>query len=276
MGGIASRRAGALSVLFVSQACALCLYVAVVAAAGLPEFHSGFLLWAVAAGLTEGTALAAFYRGLATGAMGVVAPISAVAGIVPFVVGLAGGDTLTTTHAAGAAMAMGGIVMTSMDSAEEAIEMEAAEVTESAEGNRRRIVTASGVGLALTAAAFFGLFFVTVDRAAEHGGTVWAVLVTRATLVVLVAVAFAGFGGRLPTARGTLGLVAIVGLFDISGTTLYALATTKGLLSVVGVLASAYPLITILLARFLLDERLGLVQRIGSVVTLAGVVLLTL
>src|SRR4051812_49320968 len=88
MGGIASRRAGALSALLVSQVVALCLFAALVAVAGLPSFDSGFVPWAIVAGISEGAALGAFYRGLATGAMGVVAPISAVAGVVPFVVGL--------------------------------------------------------------------------------------------------------------------------------------------------------------------------------------------
>jgi drug/metabolite transporter (DMT)-like permease len=217
------------------------------------------------AGIAEATALAAFYQGLTAGAMGVVAPISAVAGVVPLAVGLAGGDPLTAMHLAGAALALGGVVMTSVHD----------EPEEADRAARRRIGTAAGVGLALTAALFFGLFFVSVDRAAQHGGVLWAVLVTRATLVALVVLAFAIVRPGLPGSRRQLAGLAVVGLFDIGGTTLYALATMKGLLSVVGVIASAYPIITILLARFVLDERLGPIQRVGSVTTLTGVVLLS-
>jgi drug/metabolite transporter (DMT)-like permease len=91
---------------------------------------------------------------------------------------------------------------------------------------------------------------------------------------VLLAAACAVVRPRLPSAPVALGAIAAVGVLDLLANLLFVLATSRGLLSVVGVLGSLYPAVTVILARFVLHERLTRTQNAGVVVTLAGVVAL--
>ena len=77
---------------------------------------------------------------------------------------------------------------------------------------------------------------------------------------------------QLPRDPVSLGALAIVGVLDLGANGLFALATTKGLLSVVAVLGSLYPAVTVVLARVVLAERVSRLQEIGVGLTLAGVV----
>jgi drug/metabolite transporter (DMT)-like permease len=56
---------------------------------------------------------------------------------------------------------------------------------------------------------------------------------------------------------------------------LFAVASTRGLVSVVSVVASLYPVTTVVLARLLLGERIAAAQQLGVVAALSGVVLIT-
>jgi drug/metabolite transporter (DMT)-like permease len=78
----------------------------------------------------------------------------------------------------------------------------------------------------------------------------------------------------LPRAPAALGPIAAIGVFDLLANLLFVLAAGRGLLSVVGVLGSLYPAVTVLLARFVLHERLSRAQNAGVLITLAGVVAL--
>jgi drug/metabolite transporter (DMT)-like permease len=71
-------------------------------------------------------------------------------------------------------------------------------------------------------------------------------------------------------ARDVPGLFAI-GLGDLVANGLFAFASSRGLVSVASVLGSLYPVVTVLLARFLLHERLKLIQSVGVVLSLVGV-----
>ncbi len=79
---------------------------------------------------------------------------------------------------------------------------------------------------------------------------------------------------RIPTGAATLAALAAVGFFDLLANLLFVIATGRGLLSVVGVLSSLYPAVTVLLARFVLHERLSRTQGAGVIITLTGVVAL--
>jgi drug/metabolite transporter (DMT)-like permease len=130
------------------------------------------------------------------------------------------------------------------------------------------------VALALVAALSFGLLLVALGEASE-GDPYWGTLAMRATsfsLLVLTALAvrpsFALSGRDLP-------VLLLIGLLDTAGNVLFAVATTESLLSVAAVLAQLYPIVTVLLARFLLDERLSRGQGAGVVGAFAGVALIT-
>jgi uncharacterized membrane protein len=199
--------------------------------------------------------LAALYRGLAIGAMGIVAPISAASPVVPLAVDAARGITPGTLQWLGIALVLTGI---------SAISREPAPL-----GGARFAV---GAGLALVAALGFGSFVVAIDLAAEES-VPWAVLVARASALLLVLTAAALTATSLRAPRRMLPMLLAIGVFDTSANALVALATTYGAAGIVAVLSALYPVVTIVLARLVLGERLSVTRRTGGAVALGGAAL---
>jgi drug/metabolite transporter (DMT)-like permease len=255
-GGLASRRAHVLTVLVVSQAVGLVGVATWAVASGDSPPGLADILPAAGAGAAGAAGLAALYRGMAIGAMGIVAPISAVSPVVPLGLDLLRGDAPAALQWAGIATALAGVVLLAREP-----------------GPRTgRAGLAAGVSLALVAALGFGLFIVGIDGASD-GGATWAVVVARASssVVALCAVLVASVPLR-PPARLLPAIVA-VGLFDTTANVLVAFATTYGSAGIVAVLSALYPLTTILLARAFLSERLDRARRMGGVLALAGAAL---
>lgn len=254
-GGLQSRRFAVLGVLLLSQVPALAGVVTIVALAGGTAPDDGALAAAAASGACGVIALAAFYRALAIGTMSIVAPITAMSAAVPVVVGLATGDDPGAVTLAGIAVAVGGVVLAvrEPDAASRAAE-------------RARL----SVVLALVAALGFGGFLVGIRDAAETD-VFWALMAARAMSVSLLVAAFVVARPALPVGGRHVGAVVVIGVLDLSANGLYAAATREGLLSVVGVLGSVYPAVTVLLARSVLGERLSPAQQAGVVGVLAGV-----
>ena len=254
--GVASRRLSTFVVAAGAQAAGLTLVAIVVVATGdaAPPWRA--VAWAVFAGAAGVGGLSAFYRALAVGTMGIVGPITATSAIVPLVFGLARGERPSLLQALGIALAIGGVV--------------AASVERLPEG--RRIGT--GVGLAVVAALMFGCSLVGLGRAAPDGLS-WAVLIMRMTGFPLMLTVAVLTGTRaLPSRRAALPLAA-VGVSDAGATLLYGAASTHGLLSVVSVLASLYPIVIVVLGRLVLTERVARGQLAGVAVALAGVALIS-
>jgi drug/metabolite transporter (DMT)-like permease len=258
LAGLKSRTTSLLIVPLASQGAGLLVLLPAVAGSGAPLPGLEFVALGLVAGLANVAALAAFYRGMALGPMGIVAPITACDVILPVAFGVARGGTPSLLQGAGMTLAIGGIVLAC------------------AGGDERKTSRAlrGCVGLALLAAVCFGLFTVTIDGASE-GGVLWAVLISRwATVTALLAVALVHFRG-LPKGSGQgLPMIFAIGLTDVLATGLFALATTHGLLSYVGVYGSLYPIVTIVLARVLLREQLDRLQATGAAGALAGAALL--
>jgi drug/metabolite transporter (DMT)-like permease len=240
----------------VSQAVAFALLIpfALVVADELPSWSA--VGWAALAGSAGIVALGAFYRALAIGTMSVVAPISATAAAVPVLVGLAEGERPGGLQIAGMAAALAGVILASREPVEEGCPP----------ANR------AAIGLALVAAAGFGTFFVGIDRASATAEVPWVIVVQRCCSVSLLVIATLVVRPSLPRDGASLLVLAAVGLLDLGANGLYALATTHGLLSVVSVLGSLYPAVTVVLARFVLAERIARVQEVGVVLALAGVI----
>ena len=254
LGGLKTRQLNVLVVLVISQAVGALLVASLIAARGQGPPATEYLVYGVLGGLSGLAGLAAFYRGLAVGAMAVVAPISATGAAIPVTVGIATGDRLGTLQVAGLVLALGGVVLASR---------------EAGQGGAGAKV-AAGTGLALVAALGFGGFFVGLD-AASDGDVLWALFAARSfDVVLLVAIALAVRPGGDLSVRD-LRDVAAVGLFDVAANALFALASTEGLVSVVAVLASLYPVVTVFLARLILKERVRRVQAVGVVLALSGV-----
>jgi drug/metabolite transporter (DMT)-like permease len=229
----------------------------VVLASGRAAPSWGQAGWAAFAGLIGVVGLSAFYRGLAVGTMGIVGPISTTAALVPLAYGLARGERPSTLQAIGVALAVLGVVAASLE-----------RVPDTA---KRRI--GAGVGFALLAAAGFGGSLIGLSKAAP-GGIVWAVWIMRVVALPCMLVLSAAVGIQAPSRRLWPLLVA-VGVCDTGATLLYAAASTRGLLSVVAVLASLYPVVIVALARMFLHERIARPQFAGVAVALAGVALIS-
>jgi drug/metabolite transporter (DMT)-like permease len=255
-GPLKGRTLGALRVLFVSQIFGWSAIAIAVAIRGAGPAASG-VLWAIPAAFSGTLGLYAFYRGMAVGAMSVVAPIAGVSAVVPVIVGFASGDRPGPLQNVGMALALAGVLLASR---------------EHQEGGGRRF--ASGIGLALLAAIGFGGYFPFM-HAAGDADFWWASVVFRTTtlLVLTCAVLITRTNARVP--RVDLRVVALVGVGDTLGNALFAAASNYGLVSVTSVLASLYPLVTVVLAHTLLHERVDRSQRLGIAGTLAGVALIS-
>ena len=263
VGGLVSRRVRPLVVVGIAHLLALLALFVVATATGELSADLGYLPWAVAAGATGLIGLVAFYRALSTGTMGIVAPIAGTGAAVPVAVGLATGDSPSALQLAGIAVACVGVVLASGP------ELSGGDPT-----GRRPLL------LALVAALGFGLVYVFIDKGSKHS-VVMTLLLMRATSVTLVlcvglSLLAKGFRPRRTAvpARREIAMIVFVGFTDVGANGLYGLATRHGLVSVVSVLASLYPAVTVLLARVIENERMRRVQGIGVVFALCGVVLL--
>lgn len=254
LGGLTTRRLPVLIVLFWSQLLGLC-GIAVWIAVSSAERPGAVLLWAAGAGIAGAVGLGCLYRGMAIGAMGIVAPISATSPIVPLLVSVTRGDSPAAMQWAGIALALAGVVIVSREPG----------------GVGSRV--AAGVGLALLAALCFGLFVVGLGEAAQDSAQ-WATATARfsSVLALVVALGWTRTAPRVP--RRLVVPVLAVGVFDTGANVLLALATRHGSLGIVAVLSALYPLTTIVLARAVLHERLGASRTAGGLVALSGAALI--
>jgi drug/metabolite transporter (DMT)-like permease len=256
LGGLKARALHVLTVLAISQAAGFAAVLVWLAVSGDSAPGARTLLAAVAAGIGGCFGLGALYRGMAVGAMAIVAPVSAVAAVIPFTVGVVSGERPGMLQLVGILLALAGVALASREPAERG-------------GGR-----AAGVGLALVAALGFGLYFVFLDYAAEES-VPWAVTTARGTSSLIAVAVALGVGVSLRPGRVQLPALAAVGLCDVGANVLFGLASTRGLLSVVSVLAALYPVVTVGLAAILLHERIAPAQRIGVAGALAGAAMIT-
>ncbi len=275
-GGIQSRRLSALTVAFWSQlAGALGLAVAL-AIEGAGPAGSGFgpsldpgVAWGLAAGVGSGCALVLFYRGLAEGTMSVVAPISACGAVVPVAAAVLTGNQPGALAALGILAAITGVVLVSRPRPHPP-------------STGTPVRSGRVVAMALGSALGFGLFYVFVDAGTAAAGTsgsqsspLWVIAGARmSSLAILSTIAVFSRRSALRWPGRRIGAVALVGIGDTGANLLFAYAATTGNLAVVGVLGSLYPVATVILARWLLGERLSGGQNAGVVLALTGVGLL--
>jgi uncharacterized membrane protein len=259
-GGLLSRRIRPFAVVGVAHTFALAAVVVLAVLVGAVGDDRDYLPWALAAGVVGMLALVAFYWALAIGTMGVVAPIAATGVVVPVGIGLVQGERPSIWQLLGIAIAIVGVVLASGP------EVRAVEHHE-ARGGWPALILAS------IAAAGFGLVLWLVAEGAESSVTMTLLTqrATSVTIVVVVAVITRSAGGMR---RQDLPMVAFVGFADVAANGLYAVASQQGLLSVVSVLGSLYPVATVALARTVLGERLTRAQDLGVAAALFGVVLI--
>lgn len=231
---------------------ALVVAVALRGEIGWRSFVLGLL-----AGVGGGAGLAAFYRALSLGTMSVVSPVVASGAVVPFAIALAAGERPAVLALVGAAAALGGAVLASLE--------------------ERRSVTperSRAIVLAAVAAIALGLFVYFLGLGSREGDALSTLVGARVgSLTLLVAVAVVT-RSTLRVPRMSLLAVVLVGLADVTANALFAFASGHGLLALVSVLGSLYPVMTVLLAHVLLGERLTTPQKLGVAVALSGVALI--
>lgn len=257
LGGTAARRLPATGVVLASQGAALLGVLIVAVATGAFTDPTGYLGWAIGAALVGVIALTGFYAALAEGTMGVVAPIAAIGVIVPVIVGIAQGDRPTVWQGLGVALAVIGVILASGPELR----------GDQPSGGARPLL------LAAVAAVGFGLVTVFLSHGARSSTTM-TLLVMRATSVAILGVLAVAGTVKVEARTRDLPLLVAIGAGDLLANAALAVASTRGLLSVVAVLSSLYPAITVLLARAVHDERLGRVQTIGVSAALVGVVVI--
>jgi drug/metabolite transporter (DMT)-like permease len=257
IGGLQSKRVPVPVVLCLVEGTGLVGVLAVIAVTGEPMPGLRAAILAMVAGVAGVIALGCFYRALSIGTMSIVAPISATGVALPVVVGIATGDRLSTVVAAGLAVTVMGVVLASRERHDDA---------------ERTAAGRLSIGLALVAAVGFGSYFVLSDAAADDS-VLWLLALSR----IIPVPALAAFAWRRamppPPGRATL-LLVLAGTLDCGATGLYGLANTKGALSIVAVVGSLYPVMTLLLARAVLGERIRRVQQVGVAAALAGVAMI--
>jgi drug/metabolite transporter (DMT)-like permease len=249
------RTLGALRVMLWAQIGGIGLLGIVMAARGRGP-HDWAVLWAVPAAISGTLGLYAYYRGMATGTMSVVAPIAGASAIVPVVFGIATGDRPRAVQLAGIASAIVGVALASRE--------------QQADGHR----VAAGAGLALLAAIGFGFYFPPMHTAGAADPW-WSSFVFRLTAGVIVLTAVLLRRPAIRLGGWPLAVVVGVGCGDTLGNLLFAASSGHGIVSLTSVLASLYPIVTVALAAIVIKERIAGIQRVGVALTLLGVGLIS-
>jgi drug/metabolite transporter (DMT)-like permease len=286
LGGAAARRARPIDVLAVTTSAgaavmvvsALVFSVTGLAGHGLVTGAGGNgLAWGVAGGVAGVVGLLFFYFGFSVAPMSVVAPVSALAStLLPLCVAVAQGERPGPAVIAGGLICLVAVVLVSMEGG-----------AGGAEGGRSLAYRLRGVGFGLASGVMFGLFFLFF-RNAGTSGVLWPIAVARIVGAVLACGAWLlsrrpGRTGRLLSPdrpagalRAVLPVALASGTVDASANVCYVLATRSGLFGIAVVITALYPGMTVLLARFVLGERMRLIQRFGLVLAGVGVVLVAL
>ena len=240
LGGTLSKKRKAVAVIGGSQSFGL-LFVSLLAI-GFQAWTWNQTVWinGAIAGAMGLLGLVCFYTALATGQMGIVAPISSLSAVVPVTIGLVQGERPSAMQLTGIVVALIGVILAS-----------------GPELNGK--VDPRPVFLALFAALTFGfcVYFMAQGARINPTMTVTAMRAVQVFLVIILFLAIRNLGGLV---KRDIPMLATIGASDAGANVLYTFAASLGLLSVVSVLGSLYPIVTVLLAWWILKERLMRVQ----------------
>lgn len=252
-GAIASRRAGALPVVAGAHGIGLValLLAALIIRPPLPDFGSALI--GLGAGVAGVVGLAALYRGMSLGSMGLVTVLSGAGSLaIPLTVGALLGATVAPLQLLGVGCAAGAAA--------------------AAGGASRGELGRQAILLAGLAALGFGTWYVLIDLAAQGGYPLWALVLSRTgSAGIALTIAW----GRIERGTYPLRIVILAGLFDVGGNVLYVVASDQMPIGLAAALTGLYPIVTMLLARFVLGERLPRLGQVGVVLALLGIMLIS-
>jgi drug/metabolite transporter (DMT)-like permease len=256
LGGLLSRRRAAFAVVGASQAAGFAVATTLAVATGGFGSPLGWIVPSILAATGGSVALVSFYAALARGTMGVVSPIAALGAVVPVAAGLLAGEQPSILASAGIVLGLVGAVAASGP-------------------ELRASARAQSVVLAVIAGVAFGFGMLFIARGAETDAvmTVWGMRLTGVIVCGLAAVSLRSAGGLR---RTDAGLLVVVGASAVAANLLFGLASQLGYLSITSVLASLYPVVTVLLAWAVLNERMLRVQYVGVAAALVGVAMVSI
>jgi drug/metabolite transporter (DMT)-like permease len=258
-GGGLSKRFPAIAVTGFSQAIGLILGVVLAISTGAwhaPAFGPhGYLIWGILAGVSGYLGLVCLYAGLATGRMGVVSPISSLCAIVPVAVAIVGGEHLSYLQGIGIAIALGGAFCASGPEISHGLSL-------------RPLLLAVG------AAIGFGTALTFMARGSLSSPLMTMVMMRVATFAIsaILAVKFRSTGGF---SRHEIASLIYIGVADFTANLFLGIASAHGLVSIVMVLGSLFPIMTAVLAFKILHERLHKIQYVGIFLAVAGVAIIS-
>jgi drug/metabolite transporter (DMT)-like permease len=257
-GATVTKRSGALIAVAGAHVIGLVALVAVVVVLRPPAPELGAIGIGVAAGLFGATGLAALYRGMALGSMGLVSALGGAGSLaLPLVVGALLGTEISPLQ-------LLGVVSTAAAGA-------------AASGATRTEIGRGGLAMAAVAATALGAWYVLIDFAARAGDPMWALVSSRsASALAATAVAVVLITTRGPRPRQLpYRLLGVAGGFDVGGNALYVASRGFIPVSLAAALSGLYPIVTVLIARIVLGERVSSAARLGIGLALLGVVLIS-
>ena len=259
-GGKLSKRYQAIAVTAVSQAFGLLIGITIILVSSSwikPNLSwDGYFLSGVCAGLLGFLGLIAFYTGLATGRMGVVAPISALSVLIPLTIAFINGEKPSSTQLLGMSIALTGAVFASGPELKGGLAVKP-------------------IVLAVIAAFGFGTAIAFIARGSASSAIMTMTTMRFSTFIVALFL-FARFRTTGGFKKKDLPVLVGIGGADFIANLLLGVATTKGLVSLAVVLGSLYPIVTALLAFKILHERLHKIQYVGIGFAIAGVAVISL
>jgi drug/metabolite transporter (DMT)-like permease len=248
---VLSRRAPVLTVSLLSQAAG---FVILLVALPFVDISGVSFRFGLLAGVGGAAGLSLFYWALSIGTMSIVAPIAACSVLIPFSLALARGERPSALALGGAALAIAGVVTASLE-------------------ERRSEVRARGkaIVIAVGSAAAIGVFMYFLGRGGQAGSAYSTLFGARIVSLTLLIGALAIAGASVRQSPSLLAQIALVGLGDVTANALFTLAADRGLLAIVSVLGSVYPVATVILAHIVLGERITRLQRSGILLAFVGV-----
>jgi drug/metabolite transporter (DMT)-like permease len=226
------------------------------------------IVWAVLAGASGGFSLALFYRALASGQMGLTAPIAALVGAaIPTMVDIALEGAPSRWTIAGFVLAVLAIwLITRPEPSKDDGKQNQQENEEGTSGRP------AGVGLAAIAGVGFAGFYLCIHQAT--GSPAWIASLSRVGSFTATAIAVVVTRAplKLDGPRASLGMLA--GFLDITASALFIFASQHGRLDEAVLITSLYPAVTVLLARIVLKEHFSRWKVVGLIAALAAVPLL--
>lgn len=254
-GGLASRRASPSNVVLAAYAVGFVLLIALALVWKEPFPAFADIIWGGVAGVAGVLGLLAFYSALASGKMGIAAPVSAVlTASLPVIFSAFTTGLPALVQLAGFVLALLALWLISRPQ----------QTTESAQG----------IGLALLAGCGFGFFFILISRV-NPAATFWPLAVARFTSVLVLLIVRPLRGEPVLSGMKITPLMVLAGILDAIGNAFFVLAAHSGRLDIAAILSSLYPAATVLLAALVLKERATRIQAIGIVLVLLAIPLIS-